>query len=213
MDISQIIQDLSLEQIDSFIKNGDPKNAPAEIVSYLDMMDKVRGMYNRNGDFPSKNAIIKHLTKVDGLSYYLANNLYNNTVEYFYLSIPIKKDTYRNMYAEKLDQLMSFSIATMTGPKDAKAVADIIKIAMSARQLDVPEVEELPAELFDKPWKLYGMDPSYLGLQPPNRNRLAQIIDNLDDVTEGQKDRLKQEAGIQPITLFVDEQEDIRKQE
>lgn len=214
MDIEKMLKSVTLTQIQNFVDTGDPKSAPQEIVEYLGQMDKIRGMYLRNGDFPTKNSIIKHLTKVDGLSYHLAIKLYNDTVEYFYCERRISKDAYRGLYADKLDQLVAFSIATMTGPKDAKAVADIIKVAMSARQLDVPDVEELPKELFDKPWKLYAMDPSFLGMPGINRNRLAEIIDNLPDTTELQKNRLKQDAAINQITIFSDdEQEDSGQQE
>lgn len=207
------IKDVTLDQINSFIKNGNPANAPQEIIDYLDLMDKVRGMYLRNGDFGTKNSIINHLTKVEKLSYYLAVNLYNNTIEYFYCSTKISKAAWRNVYAEKLDQQIAFAQEVQANSKDAKAVADIIKIAMSARELDEVDIPELPAHLFEKPFKLYGMDPSFVGLEPINRNRLAQIIDELPDVSERQKERIKQDAAIVDITIFQDEQEDVRKQE
>lgn len=206
------IKDISLEQIYSFIKNGNPNDAPTEVVEYLEMMDKVRGMYLRRGDYGSKNIIINHLIKVDKLSYYLANKLYNQTLEYFYCSSTISKKAWSNIYAEKFDELAAIAEQLIKDPKDAKAVADIYNKARVARGLDEIDVPELPSLLFERPFKLYGMDPKFIGMKDINRLELARIIDEIPDMTERQKDRLKSDAAINPITLFLDESEDVRKQ-
>jgi hypothetical protein len=206
------ISDISLDQIHSFVNKGIITDAPEEVIHYINMMDKVRGMYLRQGDFGTKNSIVNHLIKIDGLSYYLANKLYNQTLEYFYCSSTISKKAWDNIYADKLDDLAAMAQQLVKEPRDLKIVADIIVKAREARHLDEPDIPELPKALFEKPFKLYAMDPEFLGMAPINRNALAQRIDSLDDFTEPEKDRLKSDAAIKQIILFPNEQEDVRKQ-
>lgn len=206
------ISDISLEQIHSFVHKGVIKDAPDEVIQYIDMMDKVRSMYLRQGDYGTKNSILNHLMKVDKLSYYLANKLYNQTLEYFYCSSTISKKAWSNIYADKLDDLAAAAQQLVKDARDLKIVADIVSKARTARYLDEPDIPELPTVLFDKPFKLYGMDPSFIGMAPINRIELGRIIDEIPDMTERQKDRLKSDAAINPINLFLDEQEDVRKQ-
>ncbi len=206
------INDITLDDIDSFILNGDANNAPPEVVWHLEMMEKIRGMYLRKRDYGTKNIIVKHLMKYDKLSYYQANKLYNMTLEYFYCSTEITKEAWSNIYAEKLDNLAALAEELIENPRDAKAVAEIYHKARLARKLDEPDIPDLPKELFEKPFKLYAMDSEFLGLAPINRLELAQIIDDLPDMTEREKDKIKADAAIKPITLFENEQEDVRKQ-
>ena len=208
----EALKDLSLQQIENFIFKGILTDAPDDVVIYMQMMEKVRGMYLRRMDFPTKTLIINHLTKIDKLSLYMANKLYNQTVEYFYCSTEISKKAYRNMYADKLDELAAVARQLVKDPKDAKYVADIEEKAARARGLDEPDTPELPAALFEKPFKLYGMDPEFLGMAPINRLLLAQQIDELPDLSEREKDRLKSDAAINQIIMFPNEQEDVRKQ-
>lgn len=206
------IKDISLDQIYNFIQNGDRANAPKDIVDYLSAMEKVRGMHLRRMEFGTRTLILNHLVKVDGLSDYLANKLYNQTVEYFYCESGITKKAWRNLYADRLDDLAALAEQLIKDPRDAKAVAGIYVEAAEMRGLDEVDAPEIPKAAFERPWKLYAMDPVAVGLAPINRNRLAEIIDQIPDLSERQKDRLKEDAAIHPIKVFPNEQEDIRKQ-
>ena len=73
--------------------------APQEIVDYLDLMDKIRGMHLRIDRYGGKDAIVNHLMKVEGLSRYLANKAYNQAMEYFYADNDISKEAWRNIIA------------------------------------------------------------------------------------------------------------------
>lgn len=206
------IKDITLDQIYMFIKNGDPSNAPEELVRYLQLMEMVRGLYLRKLDYPTKTMIVNHLMKAEELSYYLANKLYNDTIEYFYCDTTITKKAWSNLYADQLDALVAMATALIKDARDAKAVAGIIKEARLARKLDEPDVPELPAALFEKPFIMYSMDAEFLGLAPIDRNKLAAQIDELPEMTEREKELIKRDAAINPIILFPDEQEDPRKQ-
>lgn len=205
------IQDIDLDQIYDFIENGVREDAPPEIVEYLEAMDKVRGMFLRIDKWASKDAIVNHLIKIDNLSRYQADKLYNQTLEYFYADNTISKAAWRNIYAEQMQKVVTFAIATMENASDASKVAKMILEMGKMRQLDVPDIEELPKELFERPFKLYNMNPEDLGLPTINRTKLAQFIDNMEDLSEAEKEIIKREARILPLKVFPIDEENPRK--
>jgi len=206
------LSDISLDIIHDFIENGNKANADPVIVEYLQLMDKVRGMYLRFDEFGSKDHIVNHLMKVDGYSRYLATNLYNDTLEYFYCESKISKDAWRNIYAEKMEKVINLSMLMIKDVADGAKVVRMLKELGEMRNLDKEDVEELPEEWFAKPWKLYGMDAEYLGLPTVSRPKLAEQIDALPELPEKVREMIKREAGALPIKIFVDESEDARKQ-
>jgi len=204
--------DIDIDQIYDFIENGVTENAPKEIVDYLEEMDKVRGMHQRIDQYGSKEAIMNHLIKVDGYSRYLANRLYNQTMEYFHCSTEISKAAWRNIYAELMEKVVSFSIQKMKDTTDASKVGKLILDMAKLRQLDQEDKEDLPMEIYQRPFKMYSVDAEFLGMPSANRKELsAWIDDNLTELPEVMKDRIKSEARILPVKAFVDADKDPRK--
>lgn len=204
------LQDISLDEIYDFIELGSREDAPVEIVDYLSQMDKVRGMYLRIDKYASKDAILNHLKKVDGLSHYLANKLYNQTIEYFYCDTDISKAAWRNVYAEKMEKVINFAIAKMVDTSDASKVAKMILDIGKIRGLDQPDKEDLPEGLFNKPFKLYTTNAEDVGMIKADRRGIAEFIDGLSELTELQKEIIKREAGDMPFKLFLDKEENPR---
>lgn len=205
------IQDIELDQIYDFIENGVREDAPSEIVDYLEAMDKVRGMFLRIDKWASKDAIVNHLIKIDGLSRYQADKLYNQTLEYFYSDNTISKAAWRNIYAEQMQKVISFAIATMENASDAAKVVKMILEMGKMRQLDEPDKEELPIELFERPFKMYFMNPEDLGLPTIDRKKLAQKIDSWEDLSEAEREIIKREARVLPLKVFPSDEENPRK--
>jgi hypothetical protein len=205
------IDDVDIHDIYDFMENGTPANAPAHIVKYLDLLDKARGMHLRIDQFGSSEAIIKHLMVSDNLSRYKAKQLYNEALEYFYCDNTISKTAYRNIYADKIDKMINFSMQIAKDVSDAGKVVKMIVDAAKVRALDEPDKEELPDELFKQPIKLYTADAKSLGMPETNRNQLKAFIENMPELTEKEKQRLLQEADITPFKIFPNEQEDPRK--
>lgn len=204
-------EDIELDEIYDFIENGTANEQNADIVQYLLELDKVRGMYLRIDKYGSKDAIINHLHKVDGYSRYLANKLFNQAMEYFYCDTTISKAAWRNIYAEKMEKVVNFAIATMENTSDAAKVTKMILEMAKVRQLDLPDKEEIPSELFTRPFKIYSSDAEFLGLPAVNRKELSEFIDKLPDLNDAQKELIKREAQILPVKVFLDEHEDPRK--
>jgi len=205
------LEHISLQDIFDYIENGKPETAPTEIVRYLDLLEKSRAMHLRIDKFGSKEMVVKHLVKVEGLSPFLASQIYNDALEYFYADTQVSKSAWRNIIAEKLAKVANMAMITAKTVQDWKYVANILMEEFKARQLDQPDVEDLPSALFEKPFKLYTQSAEALGLPAINRMELARFIDELPELTEKEKEVLKREASILPNKLFPDEQEDARK--
>lgn len=209
--MAMTIDSIDIQDIYDFMERGDPKNAPQHIVDYLNLLDKVRGMIMRIDQFGSKDVVVKHLMVVDGLSRYKASQVYDEAVEYFYASQRVSKAAWRNVYADKMDKMISFSMQIVRTVDDARKVVQMIKDVGEMREVHVEDKENLPEELFVPPVVVYSLNPEDLGLPKANRHALAKIIDELPELTEKERNRIKQEALAIPLKVFPNEQEDPRK--
>lgn len=207
------LRDIELDEIYDFIENGVPTDDKSETMVYMLEMDKVRGMALRIDKFASKDAIVNHLIKVDKYSRYFATKLYNNTMEYFYCDTTISKSAWRNIYAEKMEKVINFSIRVMKDTSDASKIGKMIAELGKMRQLDQPDMDDFPSELFDRPFKLYTLDPEMAGIPKADRRELSAFIDKLPELTELEKDTIRREAGILPLKVFLDNDEDPRYEE
>ena len=211
MKVSDTIKGITLDDIYEFIDNGNPDEAPIGIITYLDLMDKVRSMHLRVAHYGTKESILNHLIKVEGLSRYLASNLYYNTLEYFYASSQLSKQAQRNVYADKIDRQIAIAELAIKDVKDAKAVTAMIMDAYKARGLDKDEIEQIPEEWLKKQFVLYTTEAITAGLDPINRIELKKQIDSYPDLTEKEKKMLYRESLIEDIIIFPDDQENPRK--
>lgn len=206
------INEISLDHIYDFMEKGNLNNAPEEIVLYLEMLDKIRGMFLRIDVFGTKESIVKHLMLVDKISRYKAMQLCDEAQQYFYSDSKISKQAWRTIYAEKAEKMINFAMQTVKNPTDAAKVVKMLLDVAELRGINLPEQEELPAELFQPPWVIYSADAEFLGLETKaNRHRLAEMIDAFPELTEKQRVQIKREAQILPIKVFPNEQEDGRK--
>lgn len=205
------IENVDLQDIYDFMERGNANNAPQHIVDYLELLDKVRGMIIRIDQFGSKDIVVKHLMVANGLSRYKASQVYDEAVEYFYCSQRVSKSAWKNVYADKMDKMINFSMQMVRTVDDARKVVQMLKDAGEMREVHVEDKDNLPEELFKAPVVVYTLDPEDLGLPKANRQKLAEIIDNLPELTEKERIRIKQEAQALPLKVFQDEQEDPRK--
>ena len=206
------INEISLDHIYDFMEKGNLNNAPEEIVLYLELLDKIRGMFLRIDVFGTKEAIVKHLMLADKISRYKAMQLCDEAQQYFYSDTKISKQAWRTIYAEKAEKMINFAMQTVKNPTDAAKVVKMLLDVAELRGINLPEQEELPAELFQPPWVIYSADAEFLGLETKaNRHRLAEMIDAFPELTEKQRVQIKREAQILPIKVFPNEQEDGRK--
>jgi hypothetical protein len=153
----------------------------------------------------SPQKIIKKLIitypELDRLS---AKSRFEDAMIWFFSDDRIKQDAYRNMIFEKQLQLVDAAIRSATSVDDYNKASLILHRAWKAKGLDQKEEDELPEEAFLKPIKIYTLDTSDFADLPQgtNRNLLAEYVDAMN-LTEEQKVRIKQDAGILPKELFA----------
>lgn len=211
--ITMTIEQIDIQDIYEFMEKGKVDNAPPEIVQYLHLLDKIRGMLIRIDQFSSDEVIVKHLMLVDGLTRYKAKKIIDETREYFYRDSVVSKQAWRNIYAEKADKMLNFAMQTVKDAKDAiaviKSIADVVDKIRDLNTVDAPELSE---EMFKPMMKVYTLDASVTEFTvPADRNKLAKLIEALPELTEREKDRIKQEALVIPLTIFPDESQNVRK--
>lgn len=209
------IEDITLDQIQEFLETGSVENAPENFVAYLKVLEAMHGMFLRIRHYGTKEAILKHVILTHPeleLSPYKANNLYSDMIEYFYADTEISAKAWRNLYATRVDRLATATEIIATDEEGFDRASRMWVRAYKMRGLDQPEPPEIPKEAFAKPIKVYVMDPTFLGEEKINRLEVAKQIDELE-LTGPQKLLLKQDAGIEPIKLFDNEQEELRKPE
>lgn len=209
------IDQVNLRDIYDFMETGNPKNAPVHIVDYLDLLDMVRGMFQRIDVFGSRDAIIKHLmlSSKYKLSRYKAAQVCDEAQEYFYRDTKISKDAWRNIYADKIDKMINFAMLLAKDVNDAQKVVKMCIDAGTIREVNTPDKEELPPEVFQPPYVVYTWDADALEMPKVNRQKLSEMIDKFPELTEKEKNRIKQESLIPgyKLKIFPDEQEDPRK--
>jgi hypothetical protein len=199
-----VIPDTKYDALISYIETGAQGDLPQDMVEYVSTLELIRGMHMR---YENRQAIVKFLQQPPySLSYYLANKYYSDAINFFYLDVEIKKNAWRNMYAEKLDRAADLVLKTATTSKDIDIYKNIIFAARDMRQLHIPESEDIPEEFFKKPNKVYVLDPGLIGRSKANRNLLAKHIDSLN-IPEADKQRVKADAMIEDIE-FLSEYED-----
>ena len=104
----------------------------------------------------------------------------------------------------------------ITKPKDFEIYGKLMKLSAEVRQLNLPDPPEVPKGTFDRPYKIYTLDPSLIGIEKPNRNELAKQIDAIVGATEAEKEKAKQDAAIVdviPLNEILNEYEEETKHE
>jgi hypothetical protein len=203
---------MSLDDIQSFLKNGNPNAAPEGVAEYLELLDKVRGMLIRFDKYPNDNLIIKALLITDKLSPYKAKQVINEAREFFYCDQKVSIEAWQNIYAEKMDKLINLAMMSARDAKDLVAIGKLVKDAYEIRGGGKDVKEELPEELFSPKWVVYTADAEALGLPKVDRNRIKEFIDNkVPELTESERNRLYQEADILPFKALPNDKENPRK--
>ncbi len=194
-----LIPDSKYDQVLAFINSGARGKLRPDLVEYISVLELIRGMHLR---YENRNAIISFLQQPPyNFSEFIAVSRYTDALNLFYLNNDIKKQAWRNIYAEKLDRAADLVLKTATCAKDLDIYKNIILSARDMRQLHLPDVNDIPPELFQKPTKLYSLDPELIGKKRANRQILAKHIDSLK-IPETEKLRLKSDAMIEEIDFL-----------
>lgn len=195
------ISKYSIEQLRQLIENGNPSDLPAEVVRHLELMELVRSMYSK---YETKTVIINTLmSPVYRLSRQQANKLFVDSLNYFYSDNKIKSDAWRQIYANKLEDLSAYALACDDIAQSRRCLNDAAKM----RGVFDEKVQEIPDELRQRPVVIYTLNPEQLGLARANRSELAKLIDEMPDISDSDRQRVKRDASAFDFTLFEENNE------
>ncbi|NCP84532.1 MAG: hypothetical protein GW823_06475 [Bacteroidetes bacterium] len=211
MNKNELIKGITIDDIYEFVDHGDIEKTPEGIALYFELMEKVRVLDLRVADFGTKNSVINHLVKAEGLTRHMAEKVYFDGMEYYYSSAALSKQAQRNVYATKMERLIAIAELAVKDVKDANMVTAMYEKVAKLRQLDKEEIEFIPEQWLKEQFVIYTTDPIKAGLEPINRIELAKQIDSYPELSEKEKAMLRREAMIDEIIIFPNEQENARK--
>ncbi len=207
--------DYNLDDLYEWIENGKSAVVDESFMKYVELLDKVRSMMLRKDIYGNKETIIRHLIIFEPelqKNKYRANQIYSESIEYFYTQDTISKKAWRNLYAEDLDKAYDLAIALAETSSDVDKATKIKERAAKIRALDQVDPPEIPKNLFSRPNKVYSMDMDLWEIGSEDRNdAVAWVEENGKKLSLKQIDRIKQEIGATKIKIFQDETEDPRK--
>jgi len=165
---------------------------------YLELLEIVRSLYNK---YETKVFILNLLmSDIYGLSRQQATILYFDSLNFFYADNKIKQSAWENIYADHLDNLAYYALEKDDLETARRCFAEAAKLRGAGRD----EITQVPEEMKVRPIVIYSMDPEKLGLPRANRKLLGKFIDDLPEITEKERVRFKQDAGIIDVNLFED---------
>lgn len=195
------ISKYTVDQLRQLIEHGKPGNIPAEAVRQIELMEVVRSMYSK---YETKTMIINTLmSPVYGVSRNMANKIFVDALNYFYSDNKIKSEAWRQIYANKLEDLAAYALAC----DDIAQSRRCLKDAAQMRGVFDEKVQEIPDELRQRPIVIYTINPEQLGLARANRQELAKMIDEIPDINDSDRKRVKRDAGVFEFQLFEETNE------
>jgi hypothetical protein len=132
----------------------------------------------------------------------VATRMFDEAINLFYAEDNVTRQAWRNLMFEEMRNA-ALSILKTEGitPDDMETYRRLMESAYKFKQLDEPDPEEPDNnQAARKEIKVYQLDGKRLGLPNINRQEVASLIDSLN-VNEQQKERLKTDAGVNPIDI------------
>lgn len=185
-----------LEKLQDYIESGGDLSVTVEEQLYIDSLIFMRDMDIRYG----RRKTVEFFVKNFNLKHQRASEMYDESINLFYADRAISKKSLRHKYAEKLEAMSNVVLENAETARDFEVAGNLLAQAAKLQELDKPDVEALPAEVYRKSYVLMSLNSEDVGLPPANRNELAAQIDQLG-ISEAEKNQLREDALINPINL------------
>lgn len=181
-----------------YIERGSKGSLSEDEIEYLDVLVKMNTMRRRYG---VANTIAFFQKEPFMISLYRAKQMMEESINLFYSDEQLDKKAARNLKAEQFEQAAQLALEASQNVKDLEVYRALLWDSYKARQLDQPDPVQIPKELYERPIKIYTLNPGQAKLPEIDRRELAKEIDALP-VTESMKHRLKQEAMIEDVDFI-----------
>ena len=126
--------------------------------------------------------------------------MYAEALNLFYLNDTVENDAYRSILFDNLQKAALAVLQNATSAKDMEVYGNLLVQAAKVKQLDKPDPVKLK-QVDEKHFKVYDLSPESVGLPSANRTSLARQIDQMQDLSEGEKVRLRRDANVEDINF------------
>lgn len=195
---------VSIDKLNIILSTGSLDSLSEAERAYFYLMDMVRGLcakmkFEKEKKFVTKAGIIKLLkSEPYGLSDWMARQVYNDAINFFYQRSEIAVDAFNNLYAEKCEAWAE----EMYASGDVKEARNLLKLAGEYRGCFKPKEATIPEELLNqKRVDIYTHSREDLGIPAIDRKRLDAFIDSIPELSTTVRENLKEDAGIKKFDL------------
>jgi hypothetical protein len=193
-------------QLQALVERGEVTDLPEEMVKYLEQMDYIRSLYLK---WNSRNYIISMvILKWPQITRQKADELYADTLNFFYLDNQVKTEAWQNIYADRLDQIAALAFEMNDLETGRRLTIDAAKM----RGVGKENPPEIPPGMYERRPVVYILDPKMFGIDKVDRRQLAEFLDTLD-ISVLERDKLRRDAGIEDAYFeIIEPKEDAQDQ-
>lgn len=185
------------QKLEDFIESGSKADLSSEEAIYLEALTMMHSMDRKYG----RRKTVAFFTKAPfNLAYSRASEMYDEAVNLFYSDRKIEKKALRYKKAELLEELARMGLQMVNSVRDLEVIGNLQMQAAKLQELDKPDAEKLPSELYRKQYRVFSLDPEKVGIPGINRQQLADQIDSLE-IPEADKLRIRQDARLEDVTF------------
>lgn len=185
------------QKLEDFIESGGKADLSSEESIYLEALTMMHSMDRKYG---RKNTITFFTKPPFNLGNSRASEMYDEAINLFYSDRKIEKKALRHRKAELLEELARMGLQMANSVKDLEVIGNLQMQAAKLQELDKPDPEKLPTELYRKQYRVFTLNPELVGIPGINRQTLADQIDGLE-IPEADRLRVRQDAMIDQINF------------
>lgn len=199
--------------LNRILSTGDLECLTPEEREYFSFMELVRGLRARmllpgGRKIVTKAGIIKLLKNNYGFTDWMARRIYDDAINFFYSESTVTPRAWANLYAEKLEKMADLAF-TAGKFKEGRA---LMNDAAKLRGCFDEATPEIPEELLQpRTAIIYTSNAAALGAPAADRRELEAFIDEIPEIPQLTRQRVKEDAGILPKNLLKRMAEDVKE--
>ena len=199
--------------LNRILSTGDLECLTPEEREYFSFMELVRGLRARmllpgGRKIVTKAGIIKLLKNNYGFTDWMARRIYDDAINFFYSESTVTPRAWANLYAEKLEKMADLAFASGKFKEGRALMNDAAKL----RGCFDEATPEIPEELLQpRTAIIYTSNAAALGAPAADRRELEAFIDEIPEIPQLTRQRVKEDAGILPKNLLKRMAEDVKE--
>ncbi|MFY0628645.1 MAG: hypothetical protein JXR07_20270 [Reichenbachiella sp.] len=187
----------SIEILEDYLQSGSLNQLSSEEAIYIEALTLFNSLYRK---FGRRNTVNFFTKKPFNLTYSRASEMFDEALNLFYIDRNVEKRALRNLKAEQIEEAAIVVRDNAQTSRDWEVYGNLQMQAAKLRELDKPDPEVLSKETYQKPVRIYSLDPQSVGIPKIERQEVANQIEALE-IPERDKIRLKQDAMLELIQI------------